>query len=59
MRRRRRRRSAPRNVIACAGLQADRVAAMTGDAGRRERIVPFRGDYYTLQPDARATSSAA
>ena len=41
-----------RDVIACAGLHADRVAAMTGDRGR-ERIVPFRGDYYTLTPDAR------
>ncbi len=42
-----------RRVIACAGLQADRVAAMTGDAGEdRPRIVPFRGDYYTLKPEA-------
>jgi L-2-hydroxyglutarate oxidase LhgO len=40
------------NVIVCAGLQADRVAAMAGidDA---PRIVPFRGDYYTLTEDAR------
>jgi L-2-hydroxyglutarate oxidase LhgO len=38
-------------VIACAGLWSDRVAAMSGDAGP-ERIVPFRGDYYTLTPDA-------
>ena len=42
-----------RDVIACAGLQSDRVAAMTGDAGN-EQIVPFRGDYYTLTPDARS-----
>jgi L-2-hydroxyglutarate oxidase len=41
-----------RNAITCAGLQSDKVAAMTGDAGG-ERIVPFRGDYYTLTPDAR------
>jgi L-2-hydroxyglutarate oxidase LhgO len=42
-----------RSVIACAGLWADRVAAMTGDAGTgAPRIVPFRGDYYTLTPDA-------
>jgi L-2-hydroxyglutarate oxidase LhgO len=40
-----------RDVIACAGLHADRVAAMTRDPGK-ERIVPFRGDYYTLTPDA-------
>jgi (S)-2-hydroxyglutarate dehydrogenase len=43
-----------RAVVACAGLWADRVAAMTGDAGRdAPRIIPFRGDYYTLTPDAR------
>jgi L-2-hydroxyglutarate oxidase len=41
-----------RNVITCAGLQSDKVASMTGDGGD-ERIVPFRGDYYTLTPDAR------
>jgi L-2-hydroxyglutarate oxidase len=39
-------------VVACAGLWSDRVAAMTGHAGH-ERIVPFRGDYYRLRPDAR------
>ena len=38
-------------VIACAGLQSDRVAALTGHAGD-ERIVPFRGDYYHLRPGA-------
>jgi (S)-2-hydroxyglutarate dehydrogenase len=43
-----------RAVVACAGLWADRVAAMTGDSGRdAPRIVPFRGDYYTLTEDAR------
>ncbi|HSY51055.1 MAG TPA: L-2-hydroxyglutarate oxidase [Thermoanaerobaculia bacterium] len=41
-----------RDLIGCAGLYADRVAAMTGDAGD-ERVVPFRGDYYTLKPEAR------
>ncbi len=41
-----------RDLIACAGLHSDRVAAMTGDSGN-ERIVPFRGDYYTLKPEAR------
>jgi len=40
-------------VIACAGLWSDRVAALTGDDGS-ERIVPFRGDYYRLTPDARS-----
>jgi len=45
---------AARSVIACAGLWADRVAALTAEAGRdAPRIVPFRGDYYTLTPDAR------
>ena len=39
------------SVIACAGLWSDRVAEMTGDSGT-ERIVPFRGDYYTLSADA-------
>jgi L-2-hydroxyglutarate oxidase len=39
------------HVVACAGLQADRVAAMTADPAA-ERIIPFRGDYYTLLPDA-------
>lgn len=42
-----------RSVIACAGLWADRVAGLTGDLARESpRIVPFRGDYYTLSPDA-------
>jgi L-2-hydroxyglutarate oxidase len=41
-----------RDLITCAGLYSDRVAAMTGAAGS-ERIVPFRGDYYTLLPRAR------
>jgi (S)-2-hydroxyglutarate dehydrogenase len=41
-----------RGVVACAGLQADRIAAMTGQGGREYRIVPFRGDYYTFRPAA-------
>lgn len=38
--------------ITCAGLQSDRLAALTGD---REgmRIVPFRGSYWELVPEAR------
>lgn len=40
-----------RSIVACAGLQSDRVAAMTGAEGD-ERIVPFRGDYYRLKPHA-------
>jgi (S)-2-hydroxyglutarate dehydrogenase len=35
------------HVVACAGLHADALAHQLGDDGR-ERIVPFRGDYYTL-----------
>ena len=40
------------NAVICAGLQADRLAAMAGEPGA-PRIVPFRGDYYTLAPEAR------
>src|SRR4029079_6118332 len=39
-------------VVACAGLQADRVAALNGSRDGPQ-IVPFRGDYYTLAPAAR------
>jgi (S)-2-hydroxyglutarate dehydrogenase len=39
-------------VIACAGLQADRVAMLTGGSPT-PRIVPFRGDYYVLSPERR------
>jgi L-2-hydroxyglutarate oxidase LhgO len=39
-------------VVTAAGLWADRVARLAGDRGR-EAIVPFRGDYYRLTPDAR------
>jgi L-2-hydroxyglutarate oxidase len=41
-----------RRVLTCAGLQSDRVAALTGGA-REPRIVPFRGDYWQLRPQAR------
>jgi (S)-2-hydroxyglutarate dehydrogenase len=40
-------------VVACAGVYADRVAALTG-APRSPRIVPFRGDYYVLRPERRS-----
>jgi L-2-hydroxyglutarate oxidase len=39
-------------LVACAGLHADRVAALSGDDDD-PRIVPFRGDYYVLRPDRR------
>jgi L-2-hydroxyglutarate oxidase LhgO len=44
---------AARLVVACAGLQSDRVAALGGAAAHGLRIVPFRGDYYTFRPEAR------
>ena len=40
-----------KNLINCAGLYADRVAAMTGE-NVAVRIIPFRGEYYTLQPES-------
>ncbi|MDQ6771735.1 MAG: L-2-hydroxyglutarate oxidase [Candidatus Dormibacteraeota bacterium] len=40
-----------RHVVACAGLQSDRVAALAGGA-REPRVVPFRGDYWRLRPEA-------
>jgi L-2-hydroxyglutarate oxidase LhgO len=43
---------ATRDLVTCGGLHADRLAAMTGDAGDL-RIVPFRGDYAVLRPAAR------
>ena len=39
------------HVINCAGLYADRVAAMMGEQ-TDIRIIPFRGEYYTLRPES-------
>jgi L-2-hydroxyglutarate oxidase LhgO len=39
-----------KHVVACAGLQSDRVARLSG-APKDPRIVPFRGDYWILRPD--------
>jgi L-2-hydroxyglutarate oxidase LhgO len=36
-------------IVTCAGLQADRVAALTGHP-RSVHIVPFRGEYYGIRP---------
>lgn len=36
-------------LIVCAGLHADRLAALAGEK-LDIRIVPFRGDYYKLKP---------
>jgi (S)-2-hydroxyglutarate dehydrogenase len=41
-----------KHLIACGGLQADRVARICGvDPG--VQIVPFRGEYYALKPEKR------
>jgi L-2-hydroxyglutarate oxidase len=39
-------------LVNCAGLQCDRIARMAGTEPE-VRIVPFRGDYYTLAPERR------
>jgi len=41
-----------RRLVACAGLHADRLARLAG-LEPSVRIVPFRGEYYFLQPHAR------
>lgn len=38
-------------LVTCAGLQSDRVARMTGQDPQTQ-IVPFRGEYYELFPEA-------
>lgn len=38
-------------VVNCAGLHSDRVARLSGQK-MKERIVPFRGEYFELTPDA-------
>jgi L-2-hydroxyglutarate oxidase LhgO len=38
-------------LVICAGLQADLLAAMAGDA-RSPEIIPFRGEYLRLRPHA-------
>jgi len=40
-----------RYVISCAGLYADRIAKMAGLTPPHQ-IVPFRGEFYSLSPDA-------
>ena len=42
-----------RLVVTCAGLQADRLARMTG-APESPKVVPFRGSYHVLRPEARS-----
>ena len=38
-----------RQLVACAGLQSDRIARLAGLAIDHE-IVPFRGEYYDIRP---------
>jgi L-2-hydroxyglutarate oxidase LhgO len=38
-------------LVTCCGLQSDRVARLTG-IQPEAKIVPFRGEYYELKPDA-------
>ena len=40
-----------RHVVNCGGLHSDRIAKLGGQK-MRERIVPFRGEYFTLKPEA-------
>jgi len=40
-----------RQVVGCAGLQSDRLVAMAG-AAPPAKIVPFRGEYFELVPEA-------
>jgi L-2-hydroxyglutarate oxidase len=38
-------------LVTCSGLQSDRVAALTG-VKPEAKIIPFRGEYYELKPEA-------
>ena len=40
-----------RALVNCAGLHSDRVLALAG-GNREARIVPFRGEYFELRPEA-------
>lgn len=42
-----------RVAVNCAGLHSDRVAALAGEVPAA-RIVPFRGEYFELRPEARS-----
>jgi L-2-hydroxyglutarate oxidase LhgO len=47
-----------KHLINCAGLHVDRMAKLAGrnigEAGSETRIIPFRGEYYTLRPERRS-----
>ena len=40
-----------RHVVTCAGLHSDRLAERSPGPGGGERIVPFRGEYFTVVPE--------
>lgn len=40
-----------RQVVNCTGLHSDRIAKLAGQK-MKEKIVPFRGEYYTLTKEA-------
>jgi L-2-hydroxyglutarate oxidase len=40
---------AANKVVNCAGLQCDKIAALAGE-NLNVRIIPFRGEYYTINP---------
>ena len=40
-----------KQAVNCAGLFSDRIARL-GGLSLREKIVPFRGEYYVLKPEA-------
>jgi L-2-hydroxyglutarate oxidase len=42
-----------RLIINCAGLYSDKIAAMT-NPDIQVRIIPFRGEYYMLKPEAQS-----
>jgi L-2-hydroxyglutarate oxidase len=40
-----------RQVVNCAGLQCDRITALSGQKPEA-KIIPFRGEYYAVRPEA-------
>lgn len=41
-----------RGLINCAGLYSDKVSEMCKDEASKVRVLPFRGEYYDLKPEA-------
>jgi L-2-hydroxyglutarate oxidase LhgO len=44
-------------VVNCTGLHSDRVARLSGQPFR-ERVLPFRGEYFVLKPEAESLCRA-